>query len=100
MKCRHAFSKLGLLYIHRTFKNIIPSSLKHPSFLPCANVKLMLNDSVHAMPCQCMFALYVRKQLSDICMKRHLRERHLRKVGLCVRERDAGKWLYWQPILT
>ncbi len=73
---------MGLLYIHRTFKNIIPCSLKHSSFLSYADVKLTLNDSVHAMPCQCMFALYVRKQLSDICAKRHLRERHLRKVGL------------------
>ncbi len=68
--------------------------------MPYANVKLTLNDSVHAMPCQCMFALYVRKWLSDICAKRHLRERHLRKVDLSEKEKDAGKWLYWQPILT
>jgi hypothetical protein len=40
-------------------RNIFAAHLKHSSFGPLSVVKPVQNDLVHAMPCQCLFALSV-----------------------------------------
>ncbi len=58
------------MHIGRACQGVIPirilfaDHLKHSSFWPLADVKLMSNDLVHAMTRQCMFALFMRITLN------------------------------------
>jgi hypothetical protein len=48
---------MGLLNFHSRYENIIWPHLKHFSFWLSVDVKLILDDLVHAMTWQCVFAL-------------------------------------------
>jgi len=46
-------------YFHSNYKELFVVHLKHSTFWPSADAKLMSNDLVQAMPWQCMSAPYM-----------------------------------------
>jgi hypothetical protein len=59
---------IGVQDFQRAYKILFAVHLKHSSFCPSAGVKPVVNDLVHAMPWQCMFALSMC-MLQSLCVQ-------------------------------